>query len=326
MRFVDYQKGGEPDSLFIAQAEAPALTAGKVRVRVRGFGINRADTLQRQGRYPPPPGESEILGLEVAGTVIEVADDVNHWKVGDNVFGLVAGGGYAEEVVVLSSHLMPMPEALSFAEAAGLAEVFLTAFQCLRTIAHVKPADKVLIHGGASGVGLAATQLCRLWGIEAAVTASSPEKLAYCEKNGAALCINYTQDDFAKVINQAWPEGVSMVLDMVAGDYLNRNLSVLRQDGIVVYLAMLAGRYADNLDMALLLGKRARIQGTTLRNRSDEYKSQLVADFSATCLPAFNSGALKVNIDTQYRIDDIAKTHQRLEHNNTQGKLVVCWS
>ena len=145
---------------------------------------------------------------------------------------------------------MPMPEALSFAEAAGLAEVFLTAFQCLRTIAHVKPADKVLIHGGASGVGLAATQLCRLWGIEAAVTASSPEKLAYCEQNGAALCINYTQDDFAKVINQAWPEGVSMVLDMVAGDYLNRNLSVLRQDGIVVYLAMLAGRYADNLDMA----------------------------------------------------------------------------
>jgi len=220
---------------------------------------------------------------------------------------------------------MRVPENMPYSSAAGLAEVFLTAFQCLRLISNVKPAERVLIHGGASGVGLAATQLCHYWGVESAVTASSQEKLAHCQQNGANLLINYKYKNFAEEIKANWPEGVNMVLDMVGGDYLNRNLHILKRDGIVVYLAMLAGRYADNLDMALMLGKRARIQGTTLRNRTDEYKSALISDFSTTCLPAFTTGELSVNIDTVYAINDVAKSHARLESNDTQGKIVVEW-
>ena len=325
MQYVDFEKGCRPDALVVNERESYSLSRGKVKVDVKAFGINRADTLQRQGNYPPPPGESEILGLEVAGVVSEVASDVSTFKEGDKVFGLVAGGGYATEVLVNPAHLMPVPEGMPFFVAAGLTEVFLTAFQCLRTIAHIKPAQRALIHGGASGVGLAATQLCRYWGVHSAVTASSEEKLSLCEQNGAEHLINYKQQAFDDVLKMEWPEGVDMVLDMVGGDYLNRNLKVLKQDGKVVYLAMLAGRYADNLDMALLLGKRASIIGTTLRNRSDDYKADLIRNFAAVCLPAFESGELKVNIDTHYHIDDISKTHARLEKNDTQGKLVVSW-
>lgn len=325
MQYVDFEKGCRPDGLVVNERESYSLSQGKVKVDVKAFGVNRADTLQRQGNYPPPPGESEILGLEVAGVVSEVASDVSTFKEGDKVFGLVAGGGYATEVLVNPAHLMPVPEGMPFFEAAGLTEVFLTAFQCLRTIAHIKPAQRALIHSGASGVGLAATQLCRYWGVHSAVTASSEEKLSLCEQNGAEHLINYKQQAFDDVLKMEWPEGVDMVLDMVGGDYLNRNLKVLKQDGKVVYLAMLAGRYADNLDMALLLGKRASIIGTTLRNRSDDYKADLIRDFAGVCLSAFESGELKVNIDTHYHIDDISKTHARLENNDTQGKLVVSW-
>ncbi|GFD79928.1 NAD(P)H quinone oxidoreductase [Tenacibaculum sp. KUL118] len=325
MHYVDFEKGCEPNALVVNESEGYSLLPGKVKVDVKAFGVNRADTLQRQGNYPPPSGESDILGLEVAGVVSEVASDVSAFKEGDKVFGLVAGGGYATEVLVNPAHLMPMPEGMPFFEAAGLTEVFLTAFQCLRTIAHIKPAQRALIHGGASGVGLAATQLCRYWGVHSAVTASSQDKLSLCEQNGAEQLINYKQQQFDDVLKKEWPEGVDMVLDMVGGDYLNRNLKVLKQDGKVVYLAMLAGRYADNLDMALLLGKRASIIGTTLRNRSDDYKADLIRDFAKVCLPAFENNELKVNIDTHYRIDDINKTHVRLENNDTQGKLVVSW-
>ncbi|WP_394220636.1 NAD(P)H-quinone oxidoreductase [Alteromonas gracilis] len=325
MLYVDFEKGCNPDELTVKEGEGVSLTSKKVKVDVKAFGVNRADTLQRQGKYPPPPGESEILGLEVAGVVAEVASDVSEFKEGDKVFGLVAGGGYATEVIVNPAHLMLIPDGMPFYEAAGLAEVFLTAFQCLRTIAHIKPAERALIHGGASGVGLAATQLCRYWGVHSAVTASSQSKLTLCEDYGAEHLINYKQQQFDDVLTKVWPEGVDMVLDMVAGDYLNRNLKVLKQDGKLVYLAMLAGRYADNLDMALLLGKRASIIGTTLRNRSDDYKADLIRDFSTVCLPAFENKELKVNIDTHYHIDDIDKPHVRLENNDTQGKLVISW-
>ncbi len=218
MQYVDFEKGCGPSELVVKERAGLSLAPGKVKVDVKAFGVNRADTLQRQGNYPPPPGESDILGLEVAGVVSEVASDVTAFKEGDEVFGLVAGGGYATEVMVNPAHLMPIPKGMPFFEAAGLAEVFLTAFQCLRTIAHIKPAERALIHGGASGVGLAATQLCRYWGVHSAVTASSQEKLTLCEINGAEHLINYKRQQFDDVLKKVWPEGVNMVLDMVGGD------------------------------------------------------------------------------------------------------------
>ncbi|MCU7553940.1 NAD(P)H-quinone oxidoreductase [Alteromonas sp. ASW11-19] len=325
MRFIDHERGEGPGGLFISNTARPTLAPGYVRVRVAAFGVNRADTLQRKGMYPPPPGESPILGLEIAGEVIELGDSKCQWQAGDRVFGLVAGGGYAEEVVVLADHLMRCPASLSFEQSAGLAEVFLTAFQCLYLIADIQKEQRALIHAGASGVGLAAIQLCRLFGVETATTASSPEKLALCKEMGASLLINYRQDDFKEVVSQSWPDGVHMVLDVVGGDYLNRNLSLLARDGTVVYLAMLGGRYADKLDMASLLGKRATIQGTTLRNRTDGYKSSLIQLFTERCLAAFDTGELTVHLDTVFAVDDIAQAHQRLENNDSMGKFVGRW-
>lgn len=325
MRFVDYEKGGNASSLFIGTCDLPQMTANKVMIRVMAFGINRADTLQRQGRYPPPPGESDILGLEVAGEVVAVGENAGRWTIGDKVFGLVAGGGYAEYVAVEPSHLMSIPQGLSYEQAAGIAEVYLTAFQCLKTIANASSSDKVLIHGGASGVGLAATQLAKYFGAFTCATASSEEKLHHCRSYGAELIVNYKTQNFVEVIKQYWSDGVDIVVDMVGGEYLNKNLKVLRQDGHIINIAMLGGRYADGVDMALLLAKRARIQGTTLRNRSDEYKTSLVEKFSTQCLSAFDSGSLKATIDTVYSVADIGITHQRLENNDTVGKLIAKW-
>ncbi len=325
MQYVHFDSGQGPEGLTIKQCCAPQMQLDKVRVKVHAFGINRADTLQRQGKYPAPKGESDILGLEVAGEVIAVGEQVSQWKVGDKVCGLVAGGGYAQEVVVNPEHLMAIPENLTMPEAAGLTEVYLTAFQCLRFIADIQPQQRALIHAGASGVGLAALQLCRYFDVQTACTASSDDKLALCKEMGANIVINYRQQDFAEELKERWPHGVNMVLDMVAGDYLNRNLKVLALDGQIVYLAMLAGRYADKLDMALLLGKRARIQGSTLRNRSDEYKASLIRQFSSECLAGFNDKRLIVNIDTVLPVSGIQLAHARLESNSTKGKIVVIW-
>ena len=325
MKYVAFEAGEGPQTLTIKETTLPTLMPGQVCIKVVAFGINRADTLQRQGKYPPPPGESDILGLEVSGEVVEVAPDVADWRVGDRVCALVAGGGYAEYVTVHAGHVMPVPKNVSLVDAAGLTEVYLTAWQALFTIGKLKQGQHALIHAGASGVGLAALQLCRYKGITTAVTASSADKLQLCEDMGASLTINYTTQDFAAELNARWPEGVDFVLDFVGGDYLNRNLKVLRRDGTIVYLAMLKGRFADELDLALMLAKRATIQGSTLRNRTDAYKQQLIADFTSGGIPGFDSQDLTVNVDTVLGIDDINKAHALLEQNRTKGKVIVKW-
>ena len=316
-----------PDAaLHIAQCRIPEISATQVLVKVSAFGVNRADLLQRAGHYPPPSGESDILGLEVCGSIVSLGEQVTGWQPGERVCAIVAGGGYAQYIAIEASHLMRVPDNLSDAEGAGLAEVFLTAFQAMRSIAKLQQGQKALIHAGASGVGIAATQLCRLWGVETAVTASSAEKLAVCEAQGASLLINYTEQDFVSEIRQHWPAGVNAVLDMVAGDYVNRNLNVMSMDGIMVYLAMMGGRFAEKLDVAKLLAKRVTITGSTLRNRSTEYKAQLVAAFTQSCLPAFASGELQVVIDRVYGVEDINACHATMQRNATMGKLVVSWS
>jgi putative PIG3 family NAD(P)H quinone oxidoreductase len=324
MRFIDYRDPGKPEDLFFAEASLPALADHKVRVKVTAFGINRADTLQRQGKYPAPKGESLILGLEVAGEVIEQGSDVQQSLLGKQMFGLVAGGGYSEYVDVDPSHLMPVPEGLLVKQAAGIAEVFLTAYQSLFLLANLQAENKVLIHAGASGVGLAATQLAKHSGCQIAVTASSQQKLNTCRQNGADVGIHYPSEDFSEKIKDTLG-GVDTIIDFIGGDYLNRNLKVLNQDGTIVYLAMLAGRYADKLDIGLMLAKRASIKGSTLRNRSDAYKTDLIKRFSNDCLGLFESGELTVNIDSFIDAKDISKAHQRLENNDSKGKLIGVW-
>jgi NADPH2:quinone reductase len=331
MQFIDYQEGGAADKLFINTTAKPTLEHGQVLIKVEAFGINRADTLQRQGKYPPPRGESLILGLEVAGKVVAIGpnDDSNNptvcrWQLDDKVFGLVAGGGYAQYVAVDGEHLLPVPKNMSMVEAAGIAEVFLTAYQSLFKVGGVQPDQRVLIHAGASGVGLAAIQLAKAVHCHVAVTASSKVKLHKCQQLGADLLINYKQQDFAACIAEQ-VSGYDVIIDFVAGDYLNRNLKVLNVDGHIVYLAMLGGRFADKLDMGLLLAKRATISGSTLRNRSRQYKQELIKQFATRFYSGFEQNQLVPTIDTVYPPEEISLAHQRLEENDTMGKLIGRW-
>jgi NADPH2:quinone reductase len=327
MRYIKHENGCAPDALEVCQTEIPSLASGQVLVKVACFGLNRADTLQRQGKYPAPAGESDILGLEMSGEIIEIhPEQTAHqsFKLGDKVFGLVAGGGYAEYVAVHSQHLMPVPINMDMPQAAGIAECFLTAYQAMFIENDLQPKQHVLIHAGASGVGLAAIQLAKRHGCSVAVTASSQVKLDQCKQLGADLLINYKQQDFAVEIAKHW-QGCDLIIDFVAGDYLNRNLKLLNIDGNVLYLAMLAGRYADKLDMALMLGKRATVKGSTLRSRNDQYKTHLIKEFSQTYLAEFDTRNIIPNIDTEFAVKDVGSAHQRLENNDTMGKLIGCW-
>ena len=325
MKYVSYDPTKGITSLELESTTLPEPKDREVTIAVHAFGVNRADTLQRQGKYPAPPGESDILGLEVSGEISAVGNSVTKWSVGDKVCALVPGGGYAEFVNVDARHVMAVPDGVSLTQAAGITEVFLTAWQALVFLGELQKGDRALIHAGASGVGLAALQLCRFKGVKTATTASSDKKLAVCRKQGASLTINYKEQDFVEEIKSEWPEGVNFILDFVGGDYVNRNLRVLGRDGMMVYLAMLAGRYADKLDMALLLAKRARIQGSTLRNRDDDYKAALVEDFVTNAMPGFANGTLSVNVDTVLPIEQIQRAHQLLEQNATMGKVIVTW-
>lgn len=335
MQFIKHESGCAPDALEVSQADTPTLAPGQVLVKVACFGLNRADTLQRQGKYPAPAGESNILGLEMSGEVVQVhprstprsanlQTNPQSIKLGDKVFGLVAGGGYAQYVAVHSQHLMAVPKNMEMSQAAGIAECFLTAYQVMFIENNLQPNQHVLIHAGASGVGLAAIQLAKRHGCGVAVTASSQVKLNLCKQLGADLVINYKQQDFAVEIAKHW-QGCDLIIDFVAGDYLNRNLKLLNIDGNVIYLAMLAGRYADTLDMAMMLGKRATIKGSTLRSRHDLYKTHLIKEFSHACLADFANFKLIPNIDTKFAAKDVGNAHQRLEDNNTMGKLIGCW-
>ncbi|MCW8091984.1 NAD(P)H-quinone oxidoreductase [Alteromonas sp. ASW11-130] len=325
MKYINFKQGAEADELFLDECAIPDVAPHQVRIRVHAFGVNRADTLQRMGNYPPPAGESPILGLEAAGVIDEVGSSVTQWQQGERVFALVPGGGYAEHVVVNADHVMPIPHELTFTDAAGIAEVFLTAYQSLFLVGDVKEGDNILIHAGASGVGLAATQLATHFGANVAVTASAADKLALCKKMGACVQINYKEQDFVEEIKKHFSQEINFILDVVGGEYVNRNLKVLATDGVVVQLAILAGRYADKLDLGLMLKKRATLSASTLRNRSDKYKSELIATFSESCLSAFVNQKLTANIDTVYNVSEVGLAHKRLESNDTKGKLIITW-
>ncbi|MDF2177575.1 NAD(P)H-quinone oxidoreductase [Aliiglaciecola sp. CAU 1673] len=320
MRFIDYQSG----TLRIEQMPAPEAGVEEVIVAVEAFGINRADLLQREGKYPPPKGESPVLGLEVAGTVAELGAGVTGWKPGDKVCALVPGGGYAELVRVKAAQLMPIPDGMSMQSAAGLPEIFLTAYGALIRNGQLVAGQKVLIHAGASGVGSAAIQLCKVLGAKVAVTASSQEKLAFCQSLGADLLVNYRTEDVVEKILGQWP-GVDLIVDIVGGKQTNSNLKLLNLDGRIVQLAMLAGRLVQEFDMGRLLQKRATLMGSTLRNRSDEYKAHLVADLLAQHGPDFAQQRLQVPLDSTYKVSDLEQAHQRMVRNQNLGKMVGYW-
>ena len=323
MHAILIESFGGPEQMYIGEWPKPHPGPQEVLVKVEATALNRADILQREGKYPPPEGESTIMGLEMAGTVESMGQRVTKWKPGDAVCGLLAGGGYAEYAVIHEDMALPVPKGLSFTEAAGLPEVFLTAFQALRWLARLQEGERILIHAGASGVGTAAIQLANTMGAHAVVTASAA-KHAICKELGAVHAIDYTNQDFeAAVMEYTHEKGVDVVVDFIGGPYFQRNLNVLAMEGRLVMLAFLGGVYAEPLNLGPILRKRLQVMGSTLRARSLDYKIRLSQDLYRYAWPLFEQGKLRPVIDTIFDWKEASKAHQYMEDNRNQGKVIL---
>lgn len=322
MQAILYKEEGSADQLFIGEWPIPEPTTEEILVKVEATALNRADILQRQGKYPPPPGASPVLGLEIAGTVAEVGSGVSRWKTGDKVMALLAGGAYAQYAVVHQHLAMPVPDGWSFEKAAAVPEAYLTAWQALHLLAGVRPGEQVLIHAGASGVGAAATQIAKnLLGARVMATASAP-KHDFCLKMGAETVVDYHNEDFAAKAAQ-WG-GIDVIIDFIGAPYWQKNLDALRLDGRLVLLAMMGGvQFGGNDTMGQILRKRLHIMGSTLRNRTLDYKIDLVNSFWQAAGPAFAEALLQPPIDRVLHWSYVAAAHILMEANSNSGKIVL---
>jgi len=296
---------------------SPTLDVGQVRIKVAAAGLNRADLLQRAGLYPPPPGVTDILGMECSGVIAEVGPGTS-WEVGDRVCALVAGGAMAEEVVVDARHVLPVPEGISLHEAAGIPEVYATAWLNLFQLAGLKPGEKVLLHAGASGVGSAGIQLCKAFGSPCWVSVGSAERLAYCEALGAQGGV--IRGESLDGLNDFAPFNV--ILDPVGANYAALNLKVLGTDGRLVLIGLMGGRKAE-LDFAQVLGKRIQILGSTLRSRDDQFKADLLGDLNQHVWPLFTEGRLKPQLALSFPIGEAEAAYAELATNQVSGKVVL---
>lgn len=306
----------------------PILKAGEVLVKVHYSAINRADTLQRKGLYPPPPGETDVLGLELTGEVVDVAHDVPAEvapAVGARVMALVGGGGNAEYCAVNARHLLAVPSSLDWRAAAAVPEVWLTAFQLLHLVGHLQPADTVLVHAAGSGVGTAAVQLARLAGATVVAVAGDDAKLATVAALGAQHTVNYkTHPEFSGRVKEATGgKGATLILDPVGGSFWRQNAEAAAMDARWVLYGSMGGGSIDGGLFAQVLRKRLQILGTTLRARDTAYKAELVRRFSEAALPGLASGALKPVIDSEFALADIQAAHALMESNTTTGKIVL---
>ena len=323
MNVILVDETGGPDQLRLGTRPDPEPAAGELLVDVRATALNRADLMQRRGHYPPPEDASDLLGLELAGTVAEAGAACDGFKEGDRIFGLLPGGGYAERAVIPGDMAMPIPEALSFEEAAAVPEVFLTAYQALYWLGELAEGQRALLHAGASGVGTAATQLVVEAGAEAFATASAP-KHETCRDMGASATVDYRSEDFAERIDEiTGGAGVDLVLDVVGAPYFQKNIGVLRTDGRLVLLSVLGGTTVERVDLRRLLAKRLHVKASTLRARALDYKVRLTQEFAAYALPLFEDGVLRPVIDRVYDWADAAEAHRRMEANENAGKLVL---
>lgn len=324
MKAIQIKQLGGVEQLYIGEYPTPALKEDELLVKVKATALNRADILQRQGKYPPPEGESPIMGLEMAGIVEEIGEAVSEWQVGDRVFALLGGGGYAEYVAIPQGLAMPIPDNLSFEEAAAIPEAFLTAYQALQWLSGVREGHHVLIHAGASGVGTAAIQLVKHWGAQALVTAGSEQKLEFCRQLGAKIGINYREREFAAPVMQATNgKGANIIIDFIGAPYWEQNVGCLADDGRIIVLATMGGAVVDKFDMRALFMKRGQLITSSLRRRSLDYKIQLSQQFAQMTLPEFADGRLKAVIDKIFDWKDVAKAHQYMEENRNMGKIVL---
>ncbi len=322
MRAVVVTEKGDPEHMSIREVPTPEIGRDEVLVKVHATALNRADTFQRRGHYPPPEGASEVLGIEMAGTVAETGRTVVDWHEGDRVFALLDGGGYAQYTAVHKDRLMAVPPGLSMTEAAAIPEVFLTAYQALHWLGGLQPGHEVLIHAGASGVGTAAIQLTRLADAQPHVTASAP-KHEVCRDLGAKTTIDYESEDFAERIAAVTEVGVDIVIDFIGAPYFHRNVESLARDGRIVQLATLGGSTVEEVSLRALMAKRAQVMASTLRSRSLSYKVELTQEFASDVLPQFLDGTLEPVIDSVYDWSEVSDAHRRMENNENAGKIVL---
>lgn len=292
-------------------------------IKTAAAGINRADLLQRQGKYPPPAGSSEILGMEVSGTIAALGKNVARWKIGDKVCALLSSGGYAEYVTAPDGQCLPVPANLSLNEAASLPECVITVWANLFETGKLQAGETVLVHGGGSGVGTMAIQMVKLHGAKIFVTAGSEEKCTACKKLGADLTINYKKEDFAEAILRATNKsGIDIVLDMVGGDYVARNLSILAPQGRHISIAVQGGK-GTLIDLWLIMRKRLILTGSTLRHRDQAEKARLVAEVVEKAWPWVAQGKLKPLIYKAFPIKNAAEAHKMMESGSHIGKIVL---
>jgi putative PIG3 family NAD(P)H quinone oxidoreductase len=321
MRYVDLVQPGSPDVLRIAEGPIPTPGANDVLIRVQAAGVNRPDILQRMGKYPPPPGASPILGLEVSGT-IEQAPAKSRWKPGDRVCALAPGGGYAEYCVVPEPQVLPVPVGVSMESAAGLPETYFTVWANAFQMGGLKEGERILVHGGTSGIGTTAIQLARAFGATVFITAGSKEKCDACLGLGAEAAIDYLKQDFVQEIRKLTAHGVDVVLDMVGGPYVPRNIECLAMFGRLIQIAAQQGAEAT-INLGKVIQKRLIITGSAMRPRPVEEKGRIARELEERVWPLLASKQVKVIMDRVFSLDQVAEAHRYLESGAHIGKVIL---
>ncbi len=323
MTVIEITEPGGPEKLVPNRRPVPQPAPGEVLIKVATAGVNRPDCLQRQGGYPPPPGASDIPGLEVAGTIAALGEGVDNWMIGDPVCALLTGGGYAEYCTAPTPQCLPIPAGLTLQQAAALPETFFTVWSNVFDRARLQPGETLLVHGGTSGIGTTAIQLAKALGSRVFVTVGGVEKIQPCLDLGAERAINYREEDFVQVAKELTRNrGVDVILDMVGGDYVQRDLSALAVEGRLVFIAFLRGAKME-LNLAPVMMKRLTITGSTLRARPVAHKAPIAQNLQKTVWPLLASGAVRPIIDRVFPLTEAATAHALMESNRHIGKLLL---
>ena len=320
MRAIEIMEPGGPDVLRPVVMSIPKPNRNEVLIKIAFAGVNRPDVLQRAGSYMPPPGASDLPGLEASGTIFAIGQNVTNWAIGDEVCALLPGGGYAEYAVTQASHCLPVPKGMGLEQAAALPETFFTVWSNVFQRGKLKPHEKFLVHGGSSGIGTTAIQLANVFGSEVYATAGTDAKCLVCEELGAKRAINYKKEDFLDVMKSLG--GVNLILDMVGGVYIEKNIKALVDDGRLVQIAFLQGAKVE-LNFAQIMTRRLTITGSTLRPQSDLSKAQIASELFRNVWPLLSNGRLKPVINSVFELEDVTSAHLLMESSQHIGKILL---
>lgn len=320
MRAIEITEAGGPEVLQLCERPVPTPGAGEVVIKVAYAGVNRPDALQRAGMYAPPPTASDLPGLEASGEIVAIGEGVSEWEVGDKVCALLPGGGYAEYVLTPAAHCLPIPEGMGLREAACLPETFFTVWSNVFQRGGLQAGERFLVHGGSSGIGTTAIQLAKIFGARVFATAGSADKCEACLKLGAERAINYRDEDFVEILRAEG--GANLILDMVGGSYIPRNIKTLSDDGRLVQIAFLTGPKVE-LNFAQIMTRRLTVTGSTLRPQSDLAKAKIAADLRKKVWPLLDAGRVAPVMDSEFALEEASAAHARMETSGHIGKIVL---